>query len=141
MLLTLVIWLPRLVVNQSTTQDALAVGYRYFDCAEFYGNEAMVGQALKEAGVDRKDLYLVCEWVGEEKIEMKTGGDAPTDRQTGRQAHTDTQTHTHRHTHRHTHTHKHTDTDTHTHTHKHTNTQTHTRTHARTHLGAHDVAG
>ncbi|EGD77922.1 hypothetical protein PTSG_12899 [Salpingoeca rosetta] len=40
-------------------KDAVAVGYRYFDCAQFYGNEAMVGQALKDSGVDRKELYLV----------------------------------------------------------------------------------
>jgi uncharacterized protein (DUF2237 family) len=41
------------------SQDAVDVGYRYFDCAEFYGNEAMVGEALKSTSVPRKDFYLV----------------------------------------------------------------------------------
>jgi len=33
-------------------------GYRFFDCAEFYNNEAMVGQALRECGVPREQLFL-----------------------------------------------------------------------------------
>lgn len=40
-------------------QDALDVGYRYLDCAEFYGNEEMVGAALEAHSVKREDLYLV----------------------------------------------------------------------------------
>ena len=39
-------------------KDAITAGYRYFDCAEFYGNETMVGEALKESGVPREQLYL-----------------------------------------------------------------------------------
>lgn len=38
--------------------DALACGYRFLECAEFYGNEAEVGKAIKESGIDRKDLFL-----------------------------------------------------------------------------------
>lgn len=34
------------------------VGYRFFDCAEFYGNEAEVGHALQASGVPRAELYL-----------------------------------------------------------------------------------
>lgn len=41
------------------SQDALDVGYRYLDCAEFYGNEDMVGAALEGHSVKREDLYLV----------------------------------------------------------------------------------
>jgi len=40
-------------------ENALAAGYRMFDCAEFYANEAFVGQALAGSGVPRKELYLV----------------------------------------------------------------------------------
>lgn len=40
-------------------QDAVDVGYRYFDCAEFYGNEAIVGEALAATGIPREELYLV----------------------------------------------------------------------------------
>lgn len=38
---------------------ALAAGYRHFDTAQFYENEAEVGEAIASApGVDRKDVYL-----------------------------------------------------------------------------------
>ena len=38
--------------------DALQVGYRFLECAEFYGNEQQVGLAIKESGILRSDLYL-----------------------------------------------------------------------------------
>lgn len=49
-------------VTRSTTQvisDALAAGYRAFDCAAFYGNEKDVGTALSLSGVPRWELFLV----------------------------------------------------------------------------------
>ena len=39
--------------------DAIEVGYRMFDCAQFYDNEADVGEALISTGVDRSELYLI----------------------------------------------------------------------------------
>jgi len=38
---------------------ALAVGYRHIDTAQAYGNEAEVGQAIKDSGVARDDIFLV----------------------------------------------------------------------------------
>lgn len=38
--------------------DALNLGYRFLECAEFYGNEAQVGEAIRESGVRREDLFL-----------------------------------------------------------------------------------
>jgi len=38
--------------------DALSAGYRFLECAEFYGNEGQVGEAIAESGVDRKELFL-----------------------------------------------------------------------------------
>lgn len=38
--------------------DALAVGYRYLDTAALYGNEVEIGQALKECGLPREDIFL-----------------------------------------------------------------------------------
>ncbi|MBD5559040.1 MAG: aldo/keto reductase [Clostridia bacterium] len=38
--------------------DALEVGYRMIDTAQHYGNEAEVGEAVKESGVARGDLFL-----------------------------------------------------------------------------------
>eukprot|EP00935_MAST-01C_sp_MAST-1C-sp1_P000499 g499.t1 len=39
--------------------DAVEVGYRLFDCAEFYANEEFVGIGLKDSRVPREELYLV----------------------------------------------------------------------------------
>merc|ERR1719171_565756 len=39
-------------------KDALDVGYRFLDCAQFYGNEVQVGEAIKTSKVPRSDLYL-----------------------------------------------------------------------------------
>src|SRR3712207_2763657 len=38
---------------------ALEVGYRHIDTATVYENEAEVGRAIAESGVDRGDIYLV----------------------------------------------------------------------------------
>ncbi|MBE5662144.1 aldo/keto reductase [Staphylococcus sp. SS21] len=37
---------------------AIEAGYRAFDTAYFYGNEASLGSALKDSGVSREDLFL-----------------------------------------------------------------------------------
>lgn len=37
---------------------ALEVGYRYFDTASFYGNEACLARAVHEMGVKREELFL-----------------------------------------------------------------------------------
>ena len=46
------------VSAEQCVSDALAEGYRFFDCAQFYGNEGAVGAALESAGVAREDVYL-----------------------------------------------------------------------------------
>lgn len=38
--------------------DALECGYRFLECAEFYGNESEVGKAIANSGIQRKDLFL-----------------------------------------------------------------------------------
>lgn len=45
----------------AAVKDAIRVGYRHIDCAAVYGNEHLVGQALREAmasGVARQDLWV-----------------------------------------------------------------------------------
>lgn len=37
---------------------ALKAGYRHIDTAELYANEAEVGQAIKESGVPREEIYI-----------------------------------------------------------------------------------
>lgn len=39
-------------------RSALEIGYRHFDTAANYGNEAEVGQAMKVSGVPRKEIFL-----------------------------------------------------------------------------------
>jgi diketogulonate reductase-like aldo/keto reductase len=39
-------------------RDALDVGYRHVDTATMYGNEAEVGRALRDSGVDRDDVFV-----------------------------------------------------------------------------------
>ena len=43
---------------QECVADALAVGYRALECAQFYGNEAEVGKAMAESQIPRSELFL-----------------------------------------------------------------------------------
>jgi 2,5-diketo-D-gluconate reductase A len=44
--------------TKAATLAALEVGYRHIDTAEMYGNEAEVGQAVREFGIDREDVFV-----------------------------------------------------------------------------------
>lgn len=39
-------------------KDAIAAGYRLIDTAEAYGNEELVGKAIKECGLKREELFI-----------------------------------------------------------------------------------
>jgi 2,5-diketo-D-gluconate reductase A len=41
-----------------TVSTALEVGYRHIDTASAYGNEAGVGQAIRESGIARDELFV-----------------------------------------------------------------------------------
>lgn len=43
---------------RNALSEALKVGYRLFDTAAVYGNEEAVGEAIRESGVNRKDIFL-----------------------------------------------------------------------------------
>jgi methylglyoxal/glyoxal reductase len=45
-------------VTQNAVKSALKVGYRHVDTARIYGNEADVGQAVRETGLRREDLFI-----------------------------------------------------------------------------------
>jgi 2,5-diketo-D-gluconate reductase A len=47
---------PRDTVEAVTR--ALKVGYRHIDTAEMYGNEKEVGEAVRDSGLDRADVYV-----------------------------------------------------------------------------------
>ena len=38
--------------------NALEAGYRAFDTAEFYGNESMVGEGIRQSGLDRAEVFV-----------------------------------------------------------------------------------
>jgi len=42
----------------AAVQTALEIGYRHIDTAEMYGNEKGVGQGIRDAGLDRADVYI-----------------------------------------------------------------------------------
>lgn len=42
----------------STILTALRLGYRHIDTAFLYGNEAEVGQAIRESGIPREEIFV-----------------------------------------------------------------------------------
>jgi len=44
--------------TRKATLTALEVGYRHVDTAQMYGNEAGVGQAVRDSGLDRGDVFV-----------------------------------------------------------------------------------
>jgi alcohol dehydrogenase (NADP+) len=53
--------IPDTAMTITATSDALAAGFRHFDCAERYGNEREVGEALQgglAAGIAREDIFV-----------------------------------------------------------------------------------
>ncbi|MFF4322994.1 aldo/keto reductase [Streptomyces sp. NPDC001568] len=44
--------------TRKTTKAALEAGYRHIDTAQMYGNEKEVGQAVRDSGLDRADVFV-----------------------------------------------------------------------------------
>ena len=44
--------------TKAAVTSALEIGYRHIDTAKLYGNEAAVGEAIAESGIDRGDLFV-----------------------------------------------------------------------------------
>ena len=43
---------------KDTVKLALQMGYRHIDGANAYGNEKEIGEAIKESGVSREDIFV-----------------------------------------------------------------------------------
>ncbi|GIN74568.1 aldo/keto reductase [Bacillus sp. J14TS2] len=56
-------------INGDTTElkDAITLGYRHFDTAISYRNEAVVGKAVKESGLPRSEFFLTTKIPGKEE--------------------------------------------------------------------------
>lgn len=51
-------------ICRESVKSALDAGYRMIDTAACYGNERAVGDAIRESGIDRKDVFLVSKvWI------------------------------------------------------------------------------
>ncbi|KAG9520371.1 aldo-keto reductase, partial [Aureobasidium melanogenum] len=51
---------------------ALEAGYRHIDSAQYYANEQLVGDAVKESNVDRKDVFITTKILTPGKDEEET---------------------------------------------------------------------
>ena len=50
--------------------DAISVGYRLIDTAHIYGNEEVVGEGIKQSGINRKELFITSKlWVDDSGYE------------------------------------------------------------------------
>ncbi len=57
-------------VTRRCVKDALAAGYRHIDTAFVYGNEAEVGEGLRDSGAAREDVFITTKhWVTERGYE------------------------------------------------------------------------
>ena len=56
--------IPDLKECERSVSDALSVGYRLIDTAASYGNEEAVGNAIKNSGIPREELFITTKlWV------------------------------------------------------------------------------
>ena len=55
---------------ERSVRDAIDVGYRLFDTAASYGNEAAVGNAIRNHGIDRSELFVTTKlWIEDASYE------------------------------------------------------------------------
>lgn len=54
-------------ICKSATLAALKSGYRHIDTARVYGNEASVGEAIRQSGIPRNEIYLTTKLPAEVK--------------------------------------------------------------------------
>ncbi|OCB90994.1 Aldo/keto reductase [Sanghuangporus baumii] len=58
------------VVDQ--VEQALNVGFSHIDTAQAYQNEAEAGQAFKESGLARNDVFITTKWSGRDGLDIQT---------------------------------------------------------------------
>lgn len=52
--------------NLAINRTAIEAGYRYFDTASLYETERVLGQAIRESGIPRKEFFIVSKlWIDE----------------------------------------------------------------------------
>ncbi|TDL18671.1 Aldo/keto reductase [Rickenella mellea] len=53
-------------------EQALSVGFEHVDTAQAYGNEAEAGQALKESGLARDEIFVTTKYSGRDGLDIET---------------------------------------------------------------------
>lgn len=59
--------------GEKIISDAIAAGYRHFDTAAYYGNEATLGRAIKKSGIPRQDFFLASKVWNDAQKEGRVG--------------------------------------------------------------------
>lgn len=57
----------KITYDTKELRSAIDLGYRLIDTAIMYRNEAVIGKAVKESNVDRKDFFITSKIPGEDK--------------------------------------------------------------------------
>jgi len=47
------------ITAEEAVSNAIKCGYRFIECAQFYGNEEQVGKAISECGIPREAIVFV----------------------------------------------------------------------------------
>jgi len=55
-----------------TVETALSVGFDHIDTAQIYRNEVEAGQAFKESGLARSDVFITTKWSGMDGLDIPT---------------------------------------------------------------------
>ena len=60
-------------ITYNSVKEALKAGYRHIDTAQAYGNEASVGQAIRDSGIDRSEIFVTSKLPAEIKSYFRAG--------------------------------------------------------------------
>ena len=63
--------IPQTPQGKASLASAIELGYRHFDTAQFYENEALLGQAIRESGIPREEFFIVSKlWFSNARYEQ-----------------------------------------------------------------------
>lgn len=60
-------WLIEGAAAKNAVKNAIEIGYRHIDTAQAYGNEAEVGEGIRESGIKRDEIFVTSKVAAENK--------------------------------------------------------------------------
>ena len=60
-------WLIEGAAAKDAVKNAIEIGYRHIDTAQAYGNEAEVGEGIRESGINRDEIFVTSKVAAENK--------------------------------------------------------------------------